>query len=29
VLASESPSRRRALDLLGLRYEVRPSRIDD
>jgi septum formation protein len=29
VLASESPSRRRALDLLGLHYEVRPSRIDE
>jgi len=29
VLASESASRRRALDILGLKYEVRPSRIDE
>ena len=29
VLASESASRRRALDILGLNYEVRPSRIDE
>jgi septum formation protein len=29
VLASESPSRRRALDILGLVYEIRPSRIDE
>jgi len=29
VLASESQFRRRALDLLGLDYEVRPSRIDE
>src|SRR5271163_1535513 len=29
VLASSSPSRRRALDLLGLAYEVRPSSIDE
>lgn len=29
VLASESPSRRRALDLLGLSYEVCPSGIDE
>jgi len=29
VLASESPFRRRALDLLGLTYETRPSQIDE
>ncbi|MGH7925029.1 MAG: Maf family protein [Candidatus Binatus sp.] len=29
VLASESQSRRRALDLLGLTYEVQPSAIDE
>lgn len=29
VLASESQSRRRALDILGLTYEVRPSTIDE
>jgi septum formation protein len=29
VLASESESRRRALDILGVRYEVRPSAIDE
>lgn len=29
VLASESQSRRRALDILGLHYEVRPSAIDE
>jgi 7-methyl-GTP pyrophosphatase len=29
VLASESASRRRALDILGLVYEVHPSRIDE
>ena len=29
VLASESPFRRRALDLLGLPYETRPSKIDE
>jgi septum formation protein len=29
VLASESQSRRRALDILGLPYEVRPSAIDE
>ncbi len=29
VLASESPSRRRALDILGLTYEVHPSAIDE
>jgi septum formation protein len=29
VLASESPFRRRALDMLGLEYEVSPSRIDE
>ena len=29
VLASQSPFRRRALDLLGLDYEVHPSRIDE
>jgi len=29
VLASESPFRRRALDLIGLPYETRPSRIDE
>ena len=29
VLASESPFRKRALDLLGLSYETRPSRIDE
>lgn len=28
VLASESQSRKRALDILGLKYEVRPSAID-
>lgn len=28
VLASESASRRRAMDILGLAYEVHPSRID-
>jgi septum formation protein len=29
VLASESESRKRALDILGLTYEVRPSAIDE
>ena len=29
VLASESPFRKRALDMLGLPYEVCPSRIDE
>ena len=29
VLASESPFRRRAMDLLGLAYEVCPSRVDE
>jgi septum formation protein len=29
VLASESQSRRRALDILGLSYEIRPSTIDE
>jgi septum formation protein len=29
VLASESQSRKRALDILGLAYEVRPSAIDE
>lgn len=29
VLASESQSRRRALDLLGIAYEVHPSAIDE
>ena len=29
VLASESASRRRAMDILGLIYEVHPSRIDE
>jgi len=29
ILASESPFRKRALDLIGLRYETRPSRIDE
>jgi MAF protein len=29
VLASESAGRRRALDILGLNYEVRPSAIDE
>ena len=29
VLASESPFRRRAMDMLGLAYETRPSRIDE
>jgi MAF protein len=29
VLASESPGRKRALDILGLTYEVRPSAIDE
>jgi len=29
VLASESASRRRAMDLLGLPYHIRPSRIDE
>jgi septum formation protein len=29
VLASESPSRKRALDILGLSYEIRPSAIDE
>lgn len=29
ILASESPFRKRALDLLGLAYETRPSRIDE
>ena len=29
VLASESPFRKRAMDLLGLPYEIRPSYIDE
>ena len=29
VLASESLFRKRALDLIGLPYETRPSRIDE
>jgi septum formation protein len=29
VLASESQSRKRALDILGLRYEIHPSAIDE
>jgi septum formation protein len=29
VLASESPFRRRALAMIGLKYEVCPSRIDE
>jgi len=29
ILASESPFRKRALDLIGLPYETRPSRIDE
>ncbi len=29
VPASESPCRKRALDMLGLAYETRPSRIDE
>lgn len=29
VLASESPFRKRALDLIGIPYETRPSRIDE
>lgn len=29
VLASESPFRKRALDMLGLKYEVCPSRVDE
>src|SRR5215469_4678819 len=29
VLASESPFRKRALDMLGLAYEISPSRIDE
>jgi MAF protein len=29
VLASESPLRKRAMDLIGLPYETRPSRIDE
>ena len=29
VLASESPFRRRAMDMLGLEYEVCPSRVDE
>jgi septum formation protein len=29
VLASESPFRKRAMDLLGLPYETRPSQIDE
>ena len=29
ILASESPFRKRAMDLLGLPYETRPSRIDE
>lgn len=29
VLASESPFRRRALDMIGVRYETCPSRIDE
>ena len=29
ILASESPTRKRALDILGIRYETRPSAIDE
>lgn len=29
VLASESQSRKRALDILGLTYEIHPSTIDE
>jgi len=29
VLASESPFRRRAMDMLGVRYETRPASIDE
>ena len=29
VLASESQSRKRAMDILGIRYEIRPSAIDE
>ena len=29
VLASESQSRKRALDILGLTYEIHPSAIDE
>ena len=29
ILASESPFRKRALDLLGVAYQTRPSRIDE
>ena len=29
ILASESPFRKRALDLLGVAYQIRPSRIDE
>jgi septum formation protein len=29
VLASESESRKRALDILGVKYEVRPSAVDE
>lgn len=29
VLASESPFRRRALDMIGIPYETRPSRLDE
>lgn len=29
VLASESPFRKRALDMLGLEYEICPSRVDE
>ena len=29
VLASESPFRKRALDMIGIPYETRPSRIDE
>jgi septum formation protein len=29
VLASESPFRRRALDMLGIAYEICPSEIDE
>ena len=29
ILASESQSRKRALDLLGVPYEVRPAAIDE
>ncbi len=29
VLASESPFRRRALDLIGVKYDVCPSQIDE